>query len=358
MTASPLGPDHKLGSEPQKGANKVWNKRTKALSTAAGGKRYIAGHLLNNNLGGPGNDARNLTAIPATANTQQFESSEKEVKSLVNEEGLFVRYEVLVDYAQDAGNGGLSYASKLTSSWQAFGSDQQLKGNRRQMSVTIPSPTAIAGAVAPTTNVDLGNVVDKAQAAKADMDLRTDVVLNNDGFLRIAATVQGLFSETLKAETAKVAMLGKAAEADRDALQEAEAEIAEMKDLLQETQSELEAKITTLDDLSAENRALKERVEEINASLQDVLRENEMLNEAISVLIEQAVAAELRADLEQTARHEAEQAMIHQEIGRAAAIDVIDHLQTPGTVDAVDPDGLALFDQIRGHLDNLRNSGH
>ena len=95
MDAVRLGPDHKLGSPPA--SNGIWSVRRKDFSTLSG-KRYIAGHLLNDNLGGPGNKAENLTAIPSSANSEHSDKIEEPIKDRVNKEGRWMHYSVNIDY--------------------------------------------------------------------------------------------------------------------------------------------------------------------------------------------------------------------------------------------------------------------
>lgn len=96
-TALILGPDHPLGSTP--------TPKTKVQSTAlskATGLPYIAGHLLNDHLGGPGNEPKNITALPKDVNTEQSDKIEEKVKQKVNAEHEIVFYQVKVTYAQDS----------------------------------------------------------------------------------------------------------------------------------------------------------------------------------------------------------------------------------------------------------------
>jgi hypothetical protein len=97
MTALVLGPDHPLGSTPADNTK----KRSRELS-AATGQPYIAGHLLNDHLGGPGNEERNITALPKDVNTEQSDKLEEKVKQRVNTKHEIVFYQVEVTYAQDS----------------------------------------------------------------------------------------------------------------------------------------------------------------------------------------------------------------------------------------------------------------
>lgn len=91
MVANPLGPDHKLGTTPAKSGGHITAR--KALTEISSDK-YIAGHLLNEQLGGPGNDVRNLAPIPDYANKIHEKKVENEIKYLVNIEHLWIWYQV------------------------------------------------------------------------------------------------------------------------------------------------------------------------------------------------------------------------------------------------------------------------
>lgn len=84
MEANPLGPDHPLGSAPD--SAKATAKRKKQDERADYKTTYVAGHLLSEQLGGPGDDVRNLAAIPTGINTDHERKVESKVKKIVNEE--------------------------------------------------------------------------------------------------------------------------------------------------------------------------------------------------------------------------------------------------------------------------------
>lgn len=122
MVANPLGPDHKIGEEPVAGAGHIWNQRTKELRTAANQTAvdtYVAGHLLNHHLGGPGNDPRNLAAIPSDANKVHLNEVETPIKNLVNDDKAWVYYSVEVQQKTDnaAKGGPVDYASAFICRW-------------------------------------------------------------------------------------------------------------------------------------------------------------------------------------------------------------------------------------------------
>ncbi|WP_224824340.1 hypothetical protein [Cognatishimia sp. MH4019] len=105
MIADPIGPDHPAGSSPKPGIQPtLMNKLPTIGSVAAappgqtipGNQLYIRGHLLNDNVGGPGL-TYNLFPITVNANSEHKNQIEKHVKRWVNDDRYWVRYTVTVD---------------------------------------------------------------------------------------------------------------------------------------------------------------------------------------------------------------------------------------------------------------------
>lgn len=63
---------------------------------------YVQGHLLNEELGGPG-ESKNLTPITQSANSEHLHAIEKKVKAAVSE-GKVVSYTVWAEYGRTANN--------------------------------------------------------------------------------------------------------------------------------------------------------------------------------------------------------------------------------------------------------------
>ncbi|MFC1750931.1 hypothetical protein ACFL2V_19235, partial [Pseudomonadota bacterium] len=82
MTADPLGPEHLQGSPPQSGQQKKLMSKLHTDPKRQAHKKFIRGHLLNDNLGGPGLDY-NLYPITADANKEHHDRIEKPVKKWV-----------------------------------------------------------------------------------------------------------------------------------------------------------------------------------------------------------------------------------------------------------------------------------
>ncbi|WP_172201388.1 DUF4157 domain-containing protein [Niveibacterium sp. COAC-50] len=94
MTADPLTPEHGAGSSPSV-VPPIWA----AVNQRRNGKRlYVMGHLLNNKLGGPGDNIANLTPITFSCNAAHQAAVESTLKSMINTARKFVYYKVSVKY--------------------------------------------------------------------------------------------------------------------------------------------------------------------------------------------------------------------------------------------------------------------
>ncbi len=94
MIADPLSPDHPAGSSPS-AAPPIWAE----VNQRRNDKRlYVLGHLLNQQLGGPGDNVENLTPITFSANATHQARVESALKTKVNTERKMVHYEVSVSY--------------------------------------------------------------------------------------------------------------------------------------------------------------------------------------------------------------------------------------------------------------------
>jgi len=93
MIANPLGPDHLQGGPPKSGAQKGLMRQLPTDPKLPTDQKYIRGHLLNDNVGGPGEDY-NLFPITGEANHQHEHFIESTVKSWVNDQKQWVKYTV------------------------------------------------------------------------------------------------------------------------------------------------------------------------------------------------------------------------------------------------------------------------
>lgn len=197
LTAT-IGPDHKLGSSPSAA---VAVARVAALRWLSG-KSYISGHLLTEKLGGPGTDSRNLTAIPASANTLQSANIEERLRVPVNEEGRWMHFEIAVSYANDtkkvaqntaalpAAQGvqltapqtvTARYASRLDASWHILDVNGGAATPTTSVSITMDSPLAGAGA-APSKPATSGAASGAAEA-RTSIDAE-ELVLTTSNLLK------------------------------------------------------------------------------------------------------------------------------------------------------------------------------
>lgn len=90
-----LGPEHLQGGPPKTNVQKYLMNNLPTTPTLPDPSKYIKGHLLNDNVGGPG-EAYNLFPITAAANKEHERSIEHDVKDWVNEKKHWVKYNVEV----------------------------------------------------------------------------------------------------------------------------------------------------------------------------------------------------------------------------------------------------------------------
>jgi hypothetical protein len=67
----------------------------------------VQGHLLNHNIGGPGDDMKNLTPLVKSANSTHSKKVEQDIKGYVDK-NYVVEYEVRVDYSNSPSAGDLN----------------------------------------------------------------------------------------------------------------------------------------------------------------------------------------------------------------------------------------------------------
>jgi hypothetical protein len=186
VVADKLGPDHPLGSTPsdKTAADRVAKLEEKSTPPPKNGKAgkpepYIAGHLLNDHLGGPGNLSANLAPIPKTANSQMSTNIELPAKDIVNKERGWIRYEVRVTESHDA-TAGLHYPSRIEAEMEVYDKNG-LKQNKTTSNIDIDSPTtyAKAQATAPKASHKLAG-----QALESSPMMLDEVVLSHENDLR------------------------------------------------------------------------------------------------------------------------------------------------------------------------------
>lgn len=90
-----IGPEHQQGGSPEHGVQQNIMNRLPTSPFLNAPNKYVRGHLLNDNVGGPGKDF-NLFPITADANGKHERSIESHVKQWVNVDKHWVDYEVNV----------------------------------------------------------------------------------------------------------------------------------------------------------------------------------------------------------------------------------------------------------------------
>lgn len=293
MTANPLGPDHKLGSVPGSGKN-IWNTRTRLLKSISG-RDYIAGHLLNHNLGGPGDDARNLTAIPQRINALMSTQLEQDIKTKVNDNFHFIHYEVEITYSKDSSAGAkaknnnkdVPYASNIAAKWAPVNDDGAIQGAHNPFSFPIEAPSTDTAALpaapvkAPLVNTGVGAI--------ANVDPVTHVILTNQEFVKIANKATGALRARLQENLA----LYNALKVELDTADRENAELTEELEELKKDNKELDEQISQL---NAELEQMKEHVNALTKNNEALTAENAGLKAQLSASI--AHNEELRAENE------------------------------------------------------------
>jgi len=102
MVANPLTKEiYNTGSAvPAGGVNPIFRQKVGPQQLKRGGTRlYVEGHLLNKKLGGPGDEAKNLTPLSYSANINHWLAAEGDLQDLMkNEPDPMAYYEVKVNY--------------------------------------------------------------------------------------------------------------------------------------------------------------------------------------------------------------------------------------------------------------------
>jgi hypothetical protein len=116
MNAKSLGPDHLQGGPPKSSSQKKLMNLLPTDPHLSNKNKYIRGHLLNDNLGGPGTP-NNLFPITANANKEHESIIESKVKQWVNNEKQWVTYNVKVRRGKvDLANGIVNSVFACTAS--------------------------------------------------------------------------------------------------------------------------------------------------------------------------------------------------------------------------------------------------
>lgn len=212
MVANPLGPDHALGSSPQTGEHREWNKKRKDKQSRAGTEPYVAGHLLNEELGGPGDYGGNLVAIPHTANVNHANQVENMIRNIVNVGHGWVYYRVWTDRAPEFGLlGGPPYTARLTCHWFQLNGDWEeeapdkgkVPGTEGHVVIPIPPPwyyhrnKGLGADIEITDNLEGHKLRERAEGAARSKVFRHNVVLVQGKQLKAQVRVMAAVNDLL-----------------------------------------------------------------------------------------------------------------------------------------------------------------
>lgn len=141
VTAHLLGPDHKLGTT-------VSGDRCGNMHLFPGS--YRQAHLLHNELGGPGDDPRNLVAVPNGVNVTLKNDVETKVQDIVNTHHGWIYFRAEATYTNDQSGAGqvVRYANKISCLWRKLAVDQEglprpIDGTEVKYSIPISPPSRL-----------------------------------------------------------------------------------------------------------------------------------------------------------------------------------------------------------------------
>lgn len=182
MVADPLGPDHPLGTPPG-GSQAVMGLL---------GEQYIRGHLLNQNLGGPGKN-HNLFPITRSANAVHETGIESTVKDWVNTKRYWVKYKVAVsgdrNLKTDKSSGQPYLNATLTATAQVL--DLNLKPWRTVTATidsTFDAKSSVSNAFDTVKPLAKGEKAEQREARTTD--LAATVQVESDGKTAFPAQVR------------------------------------------------------------------------------------------------------------------------------------------------------------------------
>ena len=149
---------HQAGSEPASGladARGLWNKLR--LRYLGGRTLYVRGHLLNDNLGGPGDDWRNLTPLTQEANNaggrSMLHAFETPVKTAIDQ-GKSVRFIVTAHYGRPAIDTTAARAAGLTLQAEIAEAEQQVPQTLTCQAEELSPRDGSGQALPPSVTVD------------------------------------------------------------------------------------------------------------------------------------------------------------------------------------------------------------
>lgn len=134
MEANPIGPNHPQGGPPSSSAQKTLMSKLETNPENSGENKYIKGHLLNDNIGGPG-IAENLFPITAIANKKHHDEVEATVKDWVNNKGYWVYYNVEASI-DSSSLGGSKSANKVNAKFKCTAYPLTASGGKSNQSLS------------------------------------------------------------------------------------------------------------------------------------------------------------------------------------------------------------------------------
>lgn len=142
-----IGPDHPGGTQPQQSAHQAAFDYLKN----AYGDYFVRGHLLNGDIGGPG-DAFNLYPLTKQANSLHYQNVEKQIKRWVNSDHLYVYYKIDVSHPNALEPLDADFVCEAYPLRNTYPNDRVRATNGGLIQQTISSRAATqSGSVTPTT---------------------------------------------------------------------------------------------------------------------------------------------------------------------------------------------------------------
>ena len=173
----------KAGTKPSVSGNSMYEflnlRRHGNVASPSDASYYILGHLLNENLGGPGNTWNNLTPLSRSGNAQHEKDVEHYIKEQVGKKKI-VRYEVQARF----GRGASSLLSQIPDS----ATDNVLRNKRRVLMAEQHVPTSLlcnAYTVNPTTGQPSGWKLTKEVQNKVESSSLDDYVVEGQPIERL-----------------------------------------------------------------------------------------------------------------------------------------------------------------------------
>lgn len=294
-----LAADHPMGSAPS-GDGKIKSEQLTELT----GQPYIAGHLLNDHLGGPGSDVRNIAAIPKDVNTEQSDKVEEEVKKRVNENHEIMYYRVDVTYKPDPNKKdkkkkNVHYASLLKSQYGTYKEDTDFSKlafgqdptthliNKKEHHLPILSPAEYeneeTGYLAtkstlhydtnnkPRTPEEVKNI--PGNAAKLSVDKQRDLILKDAKQVKLEYISFAIYALPIKQLEEKIKAQEKEIGDQQNLIDKKDLLIGEGYKEIVTLEEKLEKYRKAIEEIQAEYEIDKDQTGEADEALDDLLKQ-------------------------------------------------------------------------------------